>query len=222
MLTDAAIFAAGGSHIEVGDHLLCNSYFPNSNLVMPCGLQESLVHYYDFLVAYENLLRDSVSALPVTLQTTGTHPLSDTAATGKIWVMSRTKGNTQIFHLINLTTATTLNWNDPSDNQPVPDTLLNIPLSFTTDSTVTGIFAASPDWNNGAPAAVAYTQNGSAVNLTLPYLNYWTMITVQSQQHVATRVNENSLAQAVAAYPNPFSEQVNFSINTGEASSSNH
>lgn len=218
LLADAAIFAVGGAHIEMGDHLLCNSYFPNNNLVMTCSLQENLVHYYDFLVAYENLLRDSVNASPVTLQTTGVNQLSDTAATGKIWVLNRMKGNTQVFHLINLTAANTLQWNDPADNQPVPDTLVNIPLSFTTDSAVTAIFAASPDWNNGVPVALAFTQTGNTVSLTLPFLNYWTMITVQSQPQVATAVTKIEPAQDVTVYPNPFADEVNFRVNTGEAS----
>jgi dextranase len=176
LLTDAVIFAAGGSHIEMGEHLLDNPYFPNNNLNMSCELQASLVHYYDFLVAYENLLRDSVSASATSLQTTGKQTLSNTAATGSIWVMSTQKPNQQIFNLINLVSANTLNWNDPKDNQSPPTVVQNLQLSFQISGYVTQLFAASPDWNNGVPVALAFTQHDSVISFTLPALNYWSMI----------------------------------------------
>ena len=32
LLTDAVMFALGGSHLELGgDHMLCKEYFPNEN-----------------------------------------------------------------------------------------------------------------------------------------------------------------------------------------------
>ena len=34
LLTDAVMFALGGSHLELGDHMLCKEYFPNDNLEM--------------------------------------------------------------------------------------------------------------------------------------------------------------------------------------------
>ncbi|MGD8427692.1 MAG: glycoside hydrolase family 66 protein, partial [Balneolaceae bacterium] len=57
IFTDAVIFAFGGSHLELGEHMLGKEYFPNSNLSMRKDLKEALVSYYDFLVGYENLLR---------------------------------------------------------------------------------------------------------------------------------------------------------------------
>ncbi|MEI6680905.1 MAG: glycoside hydrolase family 66 protein, partial [Mariniphaga sp.] len=58
LFADAVIFAFGGAHIELGDHMLCKEYFPNSNLQMKPDLQTAIVNYYDFLTGYENLLRD--------------------------------------------------------------------------------------------------------------------------------------------------------------------
>lgn len=34
LLTDAVIFALGGSHLELGDHMLCREYFPSTALQM--------------------------------------------------------------------------------------------------------------------------------------------------------------------------------------------
>jgi len=51
------IVAFGGDHLELGEHMLAQEYFPNENLAMRADLKDALVHYYDFLVAYQNLLR---------------------------------------------------------------------------------------------------------------------------------------------------------------------
>jgi dextranase len=59
ILADAAIFAAGASHLELGEHMLANEYFPNANLTASSALMATLRNYYDFDVAYENLLRGS-------------------------------------------------------------------------------------------------------------------------------------------------------------------
>ena len=59
LLTDAVMFALGGSHLELGgDHMLCKEYFPNENLTMSEELKTAMVRYYDFLTSYQNLLRD--------------------------------------------------------------------------------------------------------------------------------------------------------------------
>ena len=57
LLADAVMFALGGSHLEIGDHMLTREYFPAAPLQMDAELKQRLVHYYDFLTAYQNLLR---------------------------------------------------------------------------------------------------------------------------------------------------------------------
>ncbi len=57
LLTDAVMFAIGGSHLEMGDHMLTREYFPAHPLAMTDELKQRLIHYYDFQTAYQNLLR---------------------------------------------------------------------------------------------------------------------------------------------------------------------
>jgi|GEM_PF-367000 dextranase len=213
LLTDAAIFANGGSHIEMGDHMLCNPYFPNSNLTMSCGLQQSMMAYYDFMTGYENLLRDSVSASTVSLTTTGSNSLSSTAATGSIWTISKQKTNTSIFHLINLVNANTLSWNDPNDNQTTPTVIQNIPLSFTSTNIlpVKKIYVISPDYNNGIPQTLVFQQTGNNVSFTLPTLNYWSTV-VAEYGLIVNSIAEIKTGQSIQVYPNPFHDAVNFNF----------
>ena len=58
LLANAVIFSFGGAHLELGEHYLANEYVPNSNLQMKSDLRQDLIRYYDFLTAYQNLLRD--------------------------------------------------------------------------------------------------------------------------------------------------------------------
>ena len=54
LLTNAVTSAFGGSHLELGEHMLGKEYFPNNNLKMKDDLKTAIVSYYDFLVAYQN------------------------------------------------------------------------------------------------------------------------------------------------------------------------
>jgi dextranase len=193
LLADAAIFSAGGAHIELGDHMLGNPYFPNSNLRMSCGLEQNMIQYYDFLTGYENLLRDSITSSIATLQTSGNNPLSTTATLGDIWVQSTQRTNTQIFQLINLTGANTLNWRDSFGTQPAPTVLTDIAVSFTTTRQISKVFVASPDWNNGLPQQISYTISGGILSTTVPYLSYWTMLVIDYTPIITTAAVPDSL-----------------------------
>ena len=65
LLADATIFASGASHIELGDgsRMLSSEYFPaDTKFAVSPELSMQLRHYYDFLTAYENVLRYQVAA----------------------------------------------------------------------------------------------------------------------------------------------------------------
>jgi len=52
LMAMSAIYAWGGSILNMGEHMLCNEYFPNSNLSMTGELKQAVIRYYDFLTAY--------------------------------------------------------------------------------------------------------------------------------------------------------------------------
>ncbi|MBN1464301.1 glycoside hydrolase family 66 protein, partial [candidate division KSB1 bacterium] len=112
LLADAVIFAAGGAHLELGEHLLGNEYFPNDNLRMSDDLRRRLIVYYDFLVAYQNLLRDGGDFSQDYLQSEGEVTIRNIARRGSVWGFARTVGQRRVFHLINLVKATSLEWRD--------------------------------------------------------------------------------------------------------------
>jgi dextranase len=181
LFADAVIFSFGGSHIELGEHMLGKEYFPNNNLQMTDELKLSLLRYYDFLVAYENLLRDGGTYNSQSLICTNGKLLVNNwpPVMGKCALSSKIVGNKHVMHLLNFTNATSLDWRDSNGAQPKPTQVENASLQFNTTNAVKKIWMASPDWNNGVAMPIPFTQSGNAVSFTLPFLQYWDMLVVE-------------------------------------------
>ncbi|MBB3188141.1 glycoside hydrolase family 66 protein [Microbacter margulisiae] len=181
LMTDAVIFAFGGAHLELGEHMLDKEYFPNDNLQMKGDLRDALTHYYDFLVAYENLLRDGgTQNTPVVACLDGKMTLNEwPPQTGSVAITGRDMGNTQVIHFLNFTNANSLNWRDANGTQPAPSTIANTQVAFSTTKAVKNVWMASPDYNDGTPQTLSFTQSNGTVTFTLPSLLYWDMVVVE-------------------------------------------
>ncbi|MHB1922144.1 MAG: endo-dextranase [Chitinophagaceae bacterium] len=181
LLTDAVIFAFGGSHIELGEHMLGKEYFPNGNLQMKPDLQQSIISYYDFLAAYENLLRDGGNFNAPVLSSTTIGMSNWPPQSGQVAVVGKDLGTREIIHLINFAHASSFDWRDRNGQQPAPHTFQNIQLTYTTNQVVRKIWWASPDMEGGLPQDIPFSQSGAAVSFTLPFLQYWDMVVVDDQ-----------------------------------------
>jgi len=181
LLTDAVIFAFGGSHLELGEHMLAKEYFPNKNLAMSAELKSSLIKYYDFMTAYQNLLRDGGSFTNPTIATgdgkmnLGNWPPS----MGKVAAVEKQVGSKQVLHLLNFTNANSLNWRDTEGTQNTPAEITQAMVNYTANAMVNKVWYASPDYNGGAPVELTFTQNGNTINFKVPSLKYWAMIVVE-------------------------------------------
>ena len=181
LLTDAVIFAFGGAHIELGEHMLSQPYFPNDNLQMKGDLRDALIKYYDFLVAYENLLRDGgifnnpdISSLDNNLRLNNWPP-----RIGSVAVIGKETGNGQVIHLLNFSEATSLNWRDASGTQPYPRVIKGWRLQIGTTKSVKKVWYASPDYQYGSSVSLPFTQSGTTLTFTLPEMQYWGMIVLE-------------------------------------------
>lgn len=181
LLSDAVIFAFGGSHLELGEHMLAKEYFPNSNLSMTAELQNSLTEYYDFMVAYQNLLRDGGNFNePVISTGDGKLNLGSWPPTmGKVAAVGKQVADKQAVHLINFTNANTLNWRDTDGTQSTPVTIEKAMVNIQVNTPINKIWYASPDFQGGAAIPLEFTQNGNTVNLKIPFFKYWGMIVLE-------------------------------------------
>ena len=181
LMTDAVIFALGGAHLELGEHMLCNEYLPNDNLSMEPALQQELVSYYDFAVAYENLLRDG-GAFNDPRVTSSDNRVAMQAwppVKGSVSVLGRKFEKRQVLHLLNFANAYHLSWRDLAGDQTEPQLLTDLALDVEVEGTVCRVWCASPDGCAGMYRELAYTQEGNTIHLTLPWLKYWSMLVVE-------------------------------------------
>ncbi len=231
---NATIFALGGSRIELsGDHMLYTEYFPDNKRRMSNELQKSIIHYYDFLVAYENYLRDGNAETSVNMTMEGVNvaawdfsepdPTKEKAEDQTIGpkpysvnTYSTTKGNVTAIQLLNYSNFSRDNFNirDIKETMPEPNVLLNKKIVLDDAAPVSRIWVASPDCFGGAPQEVVFTQNNGKVTFTLPSLEYWTMVVVEHGSKV-----DNSTAE-VRNYilrGESFIEASNNTVPAGEA-----
>ena len=198
VMADAVMFALGDSHLELGgDHMLCREYFPYSGMKWHSQLEDWMTRYYDFLTAYENLLRDNwtertnvkATCSDVTINTR--EPQAN-----QVTLLAREVDGRQVVHLLNFThddSATDVSddymlcWHDNEAKRPWPQRFENLSIKLTG---LTGmgrlrrIWVASPDYCGGAMQELTdfrYTSSTGTVYLTLPSLQFWTMIVIEPE-----------------------------------------
>lgn len=184
LLTDAVMFALGGSHLELGgDHMLCSEYFPNNRLQMNDALKTAIVRYYDFMTAYQNLLRDGGEEEKVSLVCTEpTQRLNLNSwppQKSSVTTFARRVNGRQTVHLLNFLDANSLSWRDLDGTMPEPRLVSNVPLRLNVSGKVNKVWVATPDSHAGASQELAFEQKDGAITFTLPSLKYWTMIVIE-------------------------------------------
>lgn len=183
LLTDAVMFALGGSHLEMGEHMLCKEYFPNSNLGMSAELENAIIAYYDFMTAYQNLLRDGGTFNDVAVSSSdGTYAFKSwEPAAGNIITLAKEVGNRQTIHFLNFLNADSTSWRDLNGTMPEPSEVnnLSVTIQLPENKTVESAWTASPDIECGASRTLAFTQEGQTVSVTVPSLKYWDMLVLE-------------------------------------------
>jgi dextranase len=181
LLADAAMFALGGSHLELGEHMLTTEYFPNNNMAMDAGLEKAIIVYYDFLTAYQNLLRDggTFNDIQVTTPDTGILIKSWGPASGHIVTLCKDMGERQIVHLLNFRNADSTSWKDSRGTMPEPEKIEQLEIEIGTAKPARRLWMASPDTNLGVPSELTFTQSEGKIRTEIPSLKYWNMIVIE-------------------------------------------
>ena len=186
LLEDASIFASGGDHIELGDvnNMLDAPNYLNKNLVMSANLQQAMVSYYNFMTAYEDLLRGGETSSSNTVDILSGQATSANASAGTIWTFGKSGGGRDVLQFINLLDATSDNWMDTNATQPAPTSQTNVQIKYyyTGTSEPSSVDVASPDSMGGQAQSLQFAtgtdSKGSYVTFTLPSLAYWDMVWV--------------------------------------------
>lgn len=180
LLCDAAVYAAGGSRLELGNgsNMLHVEYYPDDDIPMGDELQEAMVKMADFTVAYENLLRDG-QVTTLNRVEIADYQISKDGKSDTIWTYTRTDGEYEMLHLINLL-GTDNEWRDERGKKESPTYTENLNVKYYTDKEITQIYLASFSFEDGMSRALSFEQgsdsNGKYVMFDVPVLEYWDMI----------------------------------------------
>lgn len=180
LLCDAAVYASGGSRLELGNgnSMLHVEYYPDDDIPMGDELQEAMTQMADFTVAYENLLRDgqytTENRVEIENQQTSRDGQSDT-----IWTYTRADGEYEILHLINLL-GTDNEWRDERGKKETPAYTEEIKVKYYTDKEISQVNMASFSFEKGMSRELAFEKGedsaGKYIVFMVPVLEYWDMI----------------------------------------------
>ena len=181
MLMDSVVFASGGARIELGNGngMLSNEYFPgDARKRMDDDLRSAVQRMYDFIVAYENLLRDGQK--PVEKKALIDHvTVSDNGRYDTVWHFSKADDRYEIHHFINLI-GTDSDWRDTSQAKKAPETRENLKVKIYTGFPVHEVCMASPDTDDltvhTLPFETGSDPEGAYISFILPQLVYWDMV----------------------------------------------
>lgn len=208
LLTDAAVIAAGGSRLELGDdtRMLCAEYFPNKNLVMSKDLIQRERKYYDFIVAYENLLRDGQINSTNEIEVNG-YENSKTGQPNKIWTYSKKDSNYDIIQMINLLGVYDNSWRSADAKKQTPTKVDNLAVKYYTTQDISSVSIASPDSNNCKSQDLAFTKGtddkGNYITFTVPSLEYWDMIYMKKTTLENMTGQQDSISSIKNSITNP-------------------
>lgn len=179
LMADALIFAMGGDHLELGEHMLYSEYFPDNKMEMDSKLKAAIPVYYDFLTGYENLLRDNVEDLQLSVSSDDISVCELGPSRGKVNTLVRQKDGKIIIHLLNFSNAAHLDWRDDAKSQVEPEEIENFNISVRSNREVSKAWIASPDYEGGIPQEASFKSSGMKISIKVPALKYWTMIVIE-------------------------------------------
>ena len=181
LMTTAAAHAWGGTILQMGEHMLCNEYFPNSNLSMHGDLYRAMIAYYDFITAYENLLRDGGEWFGVDVESMDKQCVFNQwpAVKGQVATVGKAQEGRDIIHLLSYRNAVHLDWCDTNANQGEPDLLTDLSVRLPAKMQPAHVYVATPDANFSVAQELDFDYADGMLTLTIPSLKYWTMLWIE-------------------------------------------
>ncbi len=185
ILTDAVMMALGGSHLELGDHMLSREYFPASPLSMDDNLRTAMIRYYDFMTAYQNLLRGANTAAEaeVSLRCDDSSKRVKFASwppkPRTVTTYARKFDGRTIVHLLNFINSDDMSWRDLNASRVEPLLKTDFPVSMKVEGNVSNVWIASPDIHGGAGVELPFSLKDGVLIFTVPSLKYWDMIVIE-------------------------------------------
>lgn len=144
-----------------------------------------MIRYYDFMTAYQNLLRGNSTLHACEAQVKSSQSDVSVCAwppkANHIVTFSKQVENAQVIHFLNFQNTDDLSWRDLKGTRQAPPLTQNLPLSVTIAQPIAKVWVATPDDRGGALLEIPFQQSGSQLSFSLPSLKYWTMVVLESE-----------------------------------------
>jgi dextranase len=201
VLTMAAIFASGGFHLLLGENngVLKEGYYVKYAHLTNLDFIATLRKYYDFIVAYEELLYDYEICENTMTYTGGINTeycfkadkicnsqmqavrFLPKAKENCVWTIVKEKPCLKIIHLLNYVGVDNINWNE--EKQALPEKIDNIEVTALVVEKVIGVYFASPDFNDCMSVSLDFEyvphSAGRAIKFIVPKLKIWDTIYIE-------------------------------------------
>lgn len=194
-LTMASVFAAGGTHLLLGEdgHALTDPYYPN-NSVLPAPAVEQFASWYDFLVRYGDLLLPPGIEDVTEYYTGGINEdvvldgglSAPKAMPGQVWIrVMRLPDGGHVVHLVNLLGLDEIGWDAA---KPLQEAVTGLALRLANGLVPAEAWWASPDENASPMTALRSEQSLAAaqsdslsagqehLSFALPALRTWGLV----------------------------------------------
>lgn len=180
-LMDSVVFASGGSRIELGngDGMLSNEYFPDDRHKSMSGeTKQAVKRMYDFITAYENLLRDGQKPLDTSVAVSRCS-VSETGRENTIWHFGMADEAYEVHHFINLI-GTDDKWRDTEQKKREPVRQQGLSVKLYTVRKPDAVYLASPDGADLTPQTTDFEtgqdDQGRFIIFNMRELVYWNMV----------------------------------------------
>jgi len=141
-------------------------------------LQGDVERLYDFVVAYENLLRDGQIPVERKVKVQG-YPVSTNGCADTVWYFTKADMEYEVYQFINLL-GTDSGWRDTEQTKKVPLLIIDTPVKLYTAFPAKAVCLASPDTDDLSIRELPFTcgkdSEGDYISFTMPELAYWNMI----------------------------------------------
>ena len=180
ILNDAVIFASGGGHIELGENngMLAEAYFPNYHVISD-DLSQTLQHYYDFSVRYQEVTGPETTDATRDYQSKVTIPNVSTSLSqmkDAIWPLVRDSKDHTAINLVNFLGIDQLEWDKRVPDKP--KSMDNFQMTIDVGSRkVAGVWFATPD-QPMARQELKFSQSSGKLTVVVPSLDYWSMVVI--------------------------------------------
>jgi dextranase len=144
-------------------------------------LYRAMITYYDFITAYENLLRDGGEWYGVDVTSVDEQCVFNQwpAVKGQVATVGKAQEGRDIIHLLSYRNAAHLDWCDTDATQGEPDLLTDLSVRMPAKAQPARVYVATPDANFSVAQELDFDYADGMLTLTIPSLKYWTMLWIE-------------------------------------------